>query len=226
MCELLAVRSDEPFELADVWSLAEGLERYGLAGFGWGAAWIRPDGRSPPPRRRAFRDDPRRDEVGRTETTAALVHLRRPSRFSTLGMADTQPFLDPAGRFGFTHNGDLAHHRRFRAALPGRRPDPRQGRHRGRDTLAGGRLARGAPPAICSRPSTKRWAAGEPRRPEPGGRARSTPATRENPVFTFRLGRMRLLATGIYSLDRSLFRLVAPGAPGPAPRAEVGPPSL
>ena len=34
----------------------------------------------------------------------------------------------------------------------------------------------------------------------------------ENPVFTFRLGRIGLASTGIYSLDRSLFRFVAPGA--------------
>jgi hypothetical protein len=34
----------------------------------------------------------------------------------------------------------------------------------------------------------------------------------ENPVFAFRLGGIRLAATGIYSLDRSLFRYVAPGA--------------
>ena len=34
----------------------------------------------------------------------------------------------------------------------------------------------------------------------------------ENPVFTFRLGRIHLASTGIYSLDRSLFRYVAPGA--------------
>jgi len=34
----------------------------------------------------------------------------------------------------------------------------------------------------------------------------------ENPVFTFRLGRIGLAATGIYSLDRSIFRYVAPGA--------------
>jgi hypothetical protein len=34
----------------------------------------------------------------------------------------------------------------------------------------------------------------------------------ENPVFTFRLGRIGVASTGIYSLDRSLFRLVAPGA--------------
>jgi hypothetical protein len=36
--------------------------------------------------------------------------------------------------------------------------------------------------------------------------------TGENPVFTFRLGRIGLASTGIYSLDRSLFRFVAPAA--------------
>jgi hypothetical protein len=31
-------------------------------------------------------------------------------------------------------------------------------------------------------------------------------------VFTFQLGRIGVASTGIYSLDRSLFRFVAPGA--------------
>ena len=34
----------------------------------------------------------------------------------------------------------------------------------------------------------------------------------ENPVFTFRLGHIGVASTGIYSLDRSLFRFVAPAA--------------
>jgi len=34
----------------------------------------------------------------------------------------------------------------------------------------------------------------------------------ENPVFTFRLGRIGIASTGIYSLDRSLFKYVAPKA--------------
>jgi len=34
----------------------------------------------------------------------------------------------------------------------------------------------------------------------------------ENLVFGFRLGRIGLASTGIYSLDRSLFKFVAPGA--------------
>ena len=32
----------------------------------------------------------------------------------------------------------------------------------------------------------------------------------ENPVFTFRLGEIAIASTGIYSLDRSLFRYVVP----------------
>jgi hypothetical protein len=36
----------------------------------------------------------------------------------------------------------------------------------------------------------------------------------ENPVFTFRLDRIAIASTGIYSLDRSLFRYVAPASRG------------
>ena len=34
----------------------------------------------------------------------------------------------------------------------------------------------------------------------------------ENPVFAFRLGELEVAATGLYSLDRSFFRLAAPYA--------------
>jgi hypothetical protein len=34
----------------------------------------------------------------------------------------------------------------------------------------------------------------------------------ENPIFTFRLGTIGVASTAIYSIDRSLFRYVAPGA--------------
>jgi hypothetical protein len=47
---------------------------------------------------------------------------------------------------------------------------------------------------------------------EPWGRATFHAGNGENPVFGFRLGGLQLLSTGVYSLDRSLFRLVAPGA--------------
>ena len=97
----------------------------------------------------------RREALGSTETRAALVHLRRPSKLSTLTGPDTQPFDDPAGRYAFSHNGDLRDYRQLRATLPGRGPDPRPGRHRGRRPLARGRLgpgrATGPPPGRAPR---------------------------------------------------------------------------
>jgi len=214
MCELLAVRSATPFELGSVWDLAAGLERYGLAGYAWGVAWVRPDGSLDAYRATmAFRDDPRRDEIGRTETIAALVHLRRPSRFSWLGMADTQPFLDDAGRFAFSHNGELARHGRFRTAYRS------AGRIHGKaDSEVGMRWLEDA--WELDRPTADLLAAlheamgGSANLAvlERGGAVTMHAGNAENPVFSFHLGGMRLLATGVYSLDRSLFRLVAPGA--------------
>jgi glutamine phosphoribosylpyrophosphate amidotransferase len=214
MCEILAARADRPFPLESLWDLAAGLERYGLAGYAWGVAWTLPDGTLDAYRATtAFRDDPRREAIGRVEVTAALVHLRRPSRFSWLGMADTQPFLDGAGRFAFAHNGELARHRRFRPAY-----------------RAAGRLHGRADSEVGMRWMEDAWAFDRPAGDllaalheamggsanlavlEPGGTATVHAGNAENPVFGFRLDGLRLLATGVYSLDRSLFRLVAPGA--------------
>ncbi|MBA3877202.1 MAG: hypothetical protein C0498_09750 [Anaerolinea sp.] len=214
MCEHFVARAGEPFRLDELWELTERLERFGIAGFGWGASWIDGGGRLASHRDvRAFRDDPERGTVGRRETTSALVHLRRPSKLSTLGMRDTQPFDDPAGRYSFSHNGDLLNHRAFRARYRA------QGRIRGRaDTEVGAR-----------------WLEDEWREGESvphllgalhdafGGQANFAvlaadgsvhhyAGNRENPVFAFRLGRIGIVGTGIYSLDRSVFRFVAPGA--------------
>ena len=135
MCEHYIARAAEPFRLDELWPFSERLERFGLAGFGWGASWVDGDGRIDSYRDvRAFRGDPGREEVGRKETTSALVHLRRPSRLSTLALPDTQPFRDPAGRFAFSHNGDLRDYRTLRTAYRA------QGRIHGRaDTEVGAR---------------------------------------------------------------------------------------
>lgn len=214
MCEHFVARADEPFRIDELWPMTERLERHGIAGFGWGAAWLDAAGRLAAHRDvRAFRDDPGSEDVGHLETTSLLVHLRRPSRLSTLGAPDTQPFLDPRGRFAFSHNGDLRHfepwRRRFRA----------EGRIHGRaDSEVG-----------------QRWLEDEWRPDEPvghllaalhdafggeanlaaideGGAVHMYAGNGENPVFAFRLGRIRIVSTGIYSLDRSLFRFVAQGA--------------
>ena len=43
MCEHFIARAAEPFELRELWPFADRLERFGLAGFGWGVAWIGDD---------------------------------------------------------------------------------------------------------------------------------------------------------------------------------------
>jgi glutamine phosphoribosylpyrophosphate amidotransferase len=214
MCEHFIARAVEPFRLDELWPFTERLEHFGMAGFGWGVAWIDGDGRLDSYRDiRAFGDDPGRERVGATETTAALVHLRRPSRFSTMTLSDTQPFDDPAGRYAFSHNGDLRDYRTLRAAFQA------AGRIHGRaDTEVGARWLEDA--WAPDQPAAQLLAALHERF---GGEANlavlaadGTPhhyaGNDENPVFSFRLGRIGLVSSGIYSLDRSLFRFVAQGA--------------
>jgi glutamine phosphoribosylpyrophosphate amidotransferase len=214
MCEHYVARGAAPFRIDDLWDFTARLEQFGIAGFGWGAAWLADDGRLHSYRDvGAFRDDSAREAVGREMTTALLIHLRRPSRLSSLGMPDTQPFDDPAGRYSFSHNGDLLLHRGWRA------------RYR-----AEGRIHGRADSEVGARWLEDEW---HDREPVPhllgalhdtfGGHANLAVVTRdgevhhyagnnENPVFTFRLGRIAVASTGIYSLDRSLFRFVAPAA--------------
>lgn len=214
MCEHVVARATEPFALGQLWEVVEGMERYGLGGWGWGAAWTTVEGglaahRDP----RAFRDDPATSDLAVVETTSLLVHLRRPSRLGTVGLADTQPFLDPAGRFAFSHNGDLREYHAIR-----------------RHYLAEGRILGRADSEVGQRWLEDHWADhddatlalatmhdrfdGQANLTALGvdGEAHVYAGNTENPVFTYRLGAVGLASTGIYSLDRSLFQLVARGA--------------
>jgi glutamine phosphoribosylpyrophosphate amidotransferase len=214
MCEHFIARAAEPFALDELWPFAARLERFGIAGFGWGASWLTGDGRIESYRNvQAFRDDAGESAVGRVETTAVLVHLRRPSKLSTLRLPDTQPFLDPAGRFAFSHNGDLADYRSLRATY---RAD---GRIHGRaDTEVGARWLEdtwrddesGAP--LLGELHERFGGQANLALLTADGTAHHYAGNTENPVFSFRLGRIGIVSTGIYSLDRSVFRYAAPGA--------------
>jgi hypothetical protein len=64
-CEQYVAVSDAPFRVADLWPFTERLERYGIAGFGWGATWLAPGGRLESHRDiGSFRDDTARERVG------------------------------------------------------------------------------------------------------------------------------------------------------------------
>jgi hypothetical protein len=216
MCEHFVARAREPFRIDELWPFAERLERFGIAGFGWGAAWLAPDGSIAVHRdTRAFRDDPGRDAVGGAETTSLLVHLRRPSRLSTLSLADTQPFLDPAGRFAFSHNGDLRDWRAPRAHYR------QAGRIRGRaDSEVGARWLEDAwddpalrdgrtPGDLLGRLHAAFGGQANLCVLDADGTPYAYAGNTENPVFTFNFGEIRIASTGIYSTDRSVFRYVA-----------------
>jgi hypothetical protein len=220
MCEQYVAVASRPFHIGELWPITERLERFGLAGFGWGATWLGADGELHSHRDvGAFREDPARERVGGELTRAVLVHLRRPSKFSTIGIPDTQPFDDPAGRYAFSHNGDLANDSAFRQRYRN------AGRIHGKaDTEVGARWLEDAWATAGSVPAALR------RLHEVfGGHANLAVLTREgaayhyagnaeNPVFTFDLPRsasgepIRLACTGMYSLDRSVFTYVAPEA--------------
>jgi hypothetical protein len=214
MCEQYVAVAAKPFPIAGLWPVTERLERYGLAGFGWGATWLDASGELRSHRDTgAFRDDDARAAVGRAETRALLVHLRRPSKFSTIGMPDTQPFDDPAGRYAFSHNGDFGNEgpfrRRYREA----------GRLHGKaDTEVGARWLEdewtgdGSVPDVLARLHGTFGGHANLAVLTRTGEAHHYAGNDENPVFTFSLGPIRLACTGMYSLDRSLFKYVAPEA--------------
>ncbi len=125
MCEMLAASFAEARPFSELAAYAAGLEELGVAGFGWGVAWLDGDGTvrgTKGPGR--FVDEGRHDtDLLARRSTRFLVHLRRPSRLSTLDMADTQPFFDGTDS-AFCHNGLLARaeelRHRYSALLEGR----------------------------------------------------------------------------------------------------------
>ena len=147
MCELLAVATPQPVPFTDVLPWAAEVERLGVGGFGWGVAWTGIDGvrryRTPV----CLADDAAgRDRLAGVRSDRFLVHLRRPSRLSTLDLADSQPFLDSAdedgaGTFAFCHNGYLERHAELRPTFGtrlGGRADSEVGFEWFRDRLVDG----------------------------------------------------------------------------------------
>jgi glutamine phosphoribosylpyrophosphate amidotransferase len=119
MCEIIAASAAAPLPLADLLAAAMEVERLGIAGFGWGVAWVASGGRL-----RGYRDPGSlsADGGGRAALAGegymhALLHLRRPSRLSTIQPADTQPFIDGAAGVAFAHNGRFARDDELREGL-------------------------------------------------------------------------------------------------------------
>lgn len=105
MCEILAMKSERPFSLLDVIPYAQILEKYGLAGWGWGISWLTSSGIE------TYKSLGKIEQIDETTaeqldalTTTCLFHLRRPSLFSSVSLENTQPFAD-RHKLAFAHNG-------------------------------------------------------------------------------------------------------------------------
>ena len=215
MCEQYVACADEPFRIDDLWPFTHRLERNGIASYGWGATWLGADAQLHSHRDiGTFADDVvGRAKVGVEMTRALLVHLRRPSKLSTIGPADTQPFDDPAGRYSFSHNGELRHDQHFRKRFRD------AGRLHGRaDTEVGARWLEdewngtGDVPALLLRLHQTFEGDANLAVLTKDGTGYHYAGNSQNPVFTFDLGLIRMASTGIHSLDRSFFRYVVPEA--------------
>lgn len=141
MCEILVVAWPQPRPFEELVRSTVELERLGLGGFGWGVAWLA-DGDVQRVRGLGRFGEQARDceQLAAARSDRFLVHLRRPSRLSTIALPDTQPFLLP-GRHAWCHNGYLNRADGLRDRWAGRlegRADSEVGWLHFRDRLAAG----------------------------------------------------------------------------------------
>jgi predicted glutamine amidotransferase len=215
MCEMLAVTAppgSPPIAIPDLLRWARLLDELGVAGYGWGLAWV--DGAGLHRYRSLFgvRRDPYADEVLAGVTTRRLfIHLRRPSLMTSQSQVNAQPYHDPDLSTAFAHNGYLEHHRDLRPRYQGKlqgTSDSEVGFQRWLEALTAGE----APgPALRSVHE------------ELGGKANlmalladgtllTYAGNPENPCVSFRLPGLSLVATSLHSLDDYLFQAIFPEA--------------
>jgi hypothetical protein len=208
VCEILAVSWPDPRPFSILLPHVRRMERLGLAGFGWGVAWLA--GESVVGYRRpttVASDRAGRGKLAAVASTHFLIHLRRPSRLSTTRLADTQPFVTSDGAFAFCHNGTFRSHERYRDRLAGRL----QGQA---DSEVGFRLfedllPRFGDPAVGLRELARRLG-GSANLGYIGadGRLLVRSGHPGNLVWRFRTEDGEMAATELHSRDESLFDLV------------------
>ena len=120
MYEILVVGSEAsvPFTRLEPWVLA--LERYGIAGWGWGSAHLEPDGTVNVRRAvgKLVETPEALEELRQIESRRWLFHLRRPLRLPNV-LEDMQPFYSESLDFAYAHNGDFTNAEQFRDQFDG-----------------------------------------------------------------------------------------------------------
>jgi predicted glutamine amidotransferase len=214
MCELIAVAWERAEPLDGVLAWAAELERLGVAGFGWGVAWLDQDAGTV----RGYRNEASlaQDSEGAAglrdiRSSRFLVHLRRPNRLSTVEIDDTQPFLDERRGWAFCHNGLFARAEELRASYAGRlhgRADSEVGFCFLQDVLEEGTK----PEDALRRTLRDMGGTGNLGYLGADGTLLMTFGHPDNEVWSFRSGPATVAATALHSRDESLFDLVFPDA--------------
>lgn len=213
---MLAAAWPEPHAYRELHDWVAGLETFGLAGFGWGVAWLDDDDKSVHVDRglgRYVEEAPAHRGLQAVRSSRFLVHLRRPTKLSTVQLADTQPFVHEIS-YAFCHNGF------FDRAETLRRPYA--------ERLVGGadsevgwvffqdRLADGTDPVEALREVDQTFG-GKVNLGYLGADATLALYSRNlgNAMWRFVGAGADLAATSIHSDDDSVFRLVFPGTSEP-----------
>lgn len=213
MCELLVAAFETPQPFRTLAPVASSLEELGVAGFGWGAAWLDEEAGSVRGVKGLgrFREEGRRKSALLTATSRRfVVHLRRPSQLSTIQYPDTQPFLD-GDRSAWCHNGFFEKAEEFRPRFADRlqgRADSEVGWLLFLDLVAGG-----ARPIDALR-TVDETLGGNVNLAYLGGDGELSIFSRSttNYFWRFSLDGGEMAATGIHSADSSLFDFVVPRA--------------
>jgi predicted glutamine amidotransferase len=219
MCEMLAAHSGATghlFTLGEVLSVAAEMDRLGIGGFGWGVAWHEPGTTRLQHYRSAtaIRTDPTSTEptLLQTRTDAAIVHLRRPSKLSTIGLADAQPFYSERLGFAFAHNGDFSKHETLRPRYQERgllqgRADSEVGFRLFEETLERKNGPKHAENALREVHQTLEGRANLFAL-LPDGSIAVLAECQDNWMFRCQLGALDVVVTALYSWDRSVFDLI------------------
>lgn len=117
MCEMMALKFENPTPIEQVLQYARQLDEYGVAGFSWGLVWRTQSGTLK--RYRAvegIRRDPLvQQALSGVTSSEYLVHLRRPSLMTTISFLNAQPYLGMNEQVAFAHNGYFMRHHEYRS---------------------------------------------------------------------------------------------------------------
>jgi predicted glutamine amidotransferase len=212
VCEILVVTSADPKPFSAVVDAARAMEYYGSANFGGGVAWLaggrieryRSVGR--------LSDEPEAAErLADVRSTHFLVHVRRPSKLSTIQIADTQPFLSNDENIAFAHNGRFVAEDEFRPTYADRlsgAADSEVGFVMFQDLVAAGAPMVEALETVHSKLGGRANLAAL----DTHGQVALYSSYDGNRMWVFRNGDSTVAATELHSADNSLFELVFPQA--------------